>query len=124
MQLGFPFFSDMMMELPEDESIGKLVTSLDVSEEDLGTASNFSLASSGLKPQLDSIFSEVEKNLPEIDFDLFDVCIVVLKYSETCVKWPKKIEETKFLMINGSFMKVQSIAECSLGAFCNTFDLP
>ena len=68
----------MMMELPEDESIGKLVTSLDVSEEDLGTASNFSLASSGLKPQLDSIFSEVEKNLPEIDFDLSDVCIVVL----------------------------------------------
>ena len=24
---------------------------------------------------------------------------------------------------NGSLMKVKSIAECSLGAFCNTFDL-
>ena len=26
-------------------------------------------------------------------------------------------------MANGSLMKVESIAECSLGAFCNTFDL-
>ena len=26
-------------------------------------------------------------------------------------------------MTNGSLMKVKSIAECSLGAFCNTFDL-
>ena len=24
---------------------------------------------------------------------------------------------------NGSFMKVESIAECFFGAFCNTFDL-
>ena len=29
-----------------------------------------------------------------------------------------KIDKT-----NGSLMKVESIAECSLGAFCNTFDL-
>ena len=27
------------------------------------------------------------------------------------------------LKTNGSLMKVESIAECSLGAFCNTFDL-
>ena len=26
-------------------------------------------------------------------------------------------------MTNGSLMKVKNIAECSLGAFCNTFDL-
>ena len=26
-------------------------------------------------------------------------------------------------MTNGSLMKVESIAECCLGAFCNTFDL-
>ena len=26
-------------------------------------------------------------------------------------------------MTNGSLVKVKSIAECSLGAFCNTFDL-
>ena len=34
-----------------------------------------------------------------------------------------KIDKTKFLQTNGSLMKVDSIAECSLGAFCNTFDL-
>ena len=34
-----------------------------------------------------------------------------------------KINKTKVLMTNGSLMKVESIAECSLGAFYNTFDL-
>ena len=34
-----------------------------------------------------------------------------------------KINKTKMLKTNGSLMKVESIAECSLGAFCNTFDL-
>ena len=35
-----------------------------------------------------------------------------------------KIDKTlKVLKTNGSSMKVKSIAECSLGAFCNTFDL-
>ena len=34
-----------------------------------------------------------------------------------------KIDKTKVLMTNGSSMKDISIAECSLGAFCNTFDL-
>ena len=29
----------------------------------------------------------------------------------------------KVLKTNGSLMKVRSIAECSLGAFCITFDL-
>ena len=33
------------------------------------------------------------------------------------------IDKTKILMTNCSLMKVESIAECSLGAFCNTFDL-
>ena len=31
--------------------------------------------------------------------------------------------KTKDLKTNGSLMKVGSIAECSLGAFCNSFDL-
>ena len=31
-----------------------------------------------------------------------------------------KIDKTKILMTKGSLMKVESIAECSLGAFCNT----
>ena len=34
-----------------------------------------------------------------------------------------KIDQTKVLKTNGSLMKVESIAECSLEAFCNTFDL-
>ena len=33
------------------------------------------------------------------------------------------MDKTKVLMTNGSLMKVESIAEYSLGAFCNTFDL-
>ena len=34
-----------------------------------------------------------------------------------------KIDKTKILTTNDSLIKVESIAECSLGAFCNTFDL-
>ena len=34
-----------------------------------------------------------------------------------------KIDKTKVLMTSGSLMKVKSVAECSFGAFCNTFDL-
>ena len=34
-----------------------------------------------------------------------------------------KIDKTKVLKTNGSLMKVESVAECSLRAFCNTFDL-
>ena len=34
-----------------------------------------------------------------------------------------KIDKTKAVKTNGSLMKVESIAECSLGAFCNTFNL-
>ena len=34
-----------------------------------------------------------------------------------------KKDKTKVLKTNGSLMKVESIVECSLGAFCNTFDL-
>ena len=33
-----------------------------------------------------------------------------------------KIDKSKVLKTNGISMKVESIAECSLGAFCNTFD--
>ena len=36
-----------------------------------------------------------------------------------------KIDKAKVLKSNAtcSLMKVESIAECSIGAFCNTFDL-
>ena len=34
-----------------------------------------------------------------------------------------KIDKNKVLKTDGSLMHVESIAEWSLGAFCNTFDL-
>lgn len=37
--------------------------------------SNFPSAVNTLRPQIDKIFSEVQKNLPTIDFDLSDVSI-------------------------------------------------
>ena len=43
-------------------------------------------------------------------------------YSKTSVKRPPK-QRQKILMTNGSLMQVESIAECPLGAFCNTFDV-
>ena len=47
----------------------------------------------------------------------------VLKYSKTCFKRPLKKDKTKVLIANGSLMKVKSIADATIGAFCNTFDL-
>ena len=34
-------------------------------------------------------------------------------YSITCLKLPLKIDKTKVLVVNGSLMKVERIAECS-----------
>ena len=34
-----------------------------------------------------------------------------------------KLDKTKVLNTNGSLIKVESIVECSPGAFCNTIDL-
>ena len=48
----------------------------------------------------------------------------IFYYSKTCLKWSlKKKDKTKVFKTIRSLMKVGSIAECSLGAFCNTFDL-
>ena len=46
-----------------------------------------------------------------------------LLYSKTCLEGPLKNRKNKGLKDNGSLMKAKSIVECSLGAFCNTFDL-
>ena len=35
------------------------------------------------------------------------------QYSKTCLKQPLKKDKTKILIINGSLMKVKSIAKCS-----------
>ena len=62
----------------------------------------------------------VEKH---IDFYCTPKGTFSLLYSKTCLKRPLKNRQTKALTTNGSLMKVEGVAECSLGAFCNTFDL-
>ena len=52
-------------------------------------------------------------------FTLFDPIYTV----KPVLSGHSKIDKTKVFKKNGSLMKVESIAECSLGAFCNTFDL-
>ena len=37
------------------------------------------------------------------------------QYSKACLKQPLKKDKTKVLITNGSLMKVERIAECSLG---------
>ena len=55
---------------------------------------------------------------------LIDKCICYSIYTVKPVFSDySKIDKTKVFKTNGSFMKVESIAECSLGAVCNTFDL-
>ena len=44
-------------------------------------------------------------------------------YSKTCLKRPLQKKQNKGTKDNGSLMKVERSAECSLGALCNTFDL-
>ena len=43
-----------------------------------GTMDNSASTSNILKPQIDRIFSEVQKNLPNIDFDSSDVSKIVI----------------------------------------------
>ena len=50
-------------------------------------------------------------------------CNFSWSYSKTCLKRPLRTDKTKVLKTNGSLMKVESIAECSMSAFCNTFDM-
>ena len=45
-----------------------------------------------------------------------------LSYSKTCLQQQLKKTKKKVLTKDGSLMKAESIAECSLGAFYNTFD--
>ena len=52
---------------------------------------------------------------------VFLLCII--HTVKLALRGHSKIDKTKVLKTNGSLMKIKSIAECSLGAFCNTFDL-
>ena len=48
---------------------------------------------------------------------------IVGLYSKTCLKQPLKDIHNKGRLDKWALDVGQSIAECSLGAFCNTFDL-
>ena len=66
-----------------------------------------------------------------MDGDMIPVCLPCFKgdtITHTSTVIPvlsgnSKTDKTNILNTNGSLMKIESIAECSLGAFCNTFDL-
>ena len=65
-----------------------------------------------------------ESSLVRISIDISFISLKIALYSKTYMQnGHSKIDNTKILMTNGSLMKVKSIAECSLGAFCNTFDM-
>ena len=55
--------------------------------------------------------------------NLMDFTIQLYIQYKPSLSGHSKIDKTKVLKTNSSFMEVESIAECSLGAFCNTFDL-
>ena len=48
-------------------------------------------------------------------------CIMHIYTVKPVLSGHSKIDKTKVLETNVSLMKVESIAECSLGAFCNTW---
>ena len=54
----------------------------------------------------------------------FLVYLDLLKASvKPALRGHSKKDKTNVLKTNGTLMKVECIAECSFGAFCNTFDL-
>ena len=54
---------------------------------------------------------------------LGQVWYLIVSIPDLCTLTYFKRPFKKVLKKNGSLMKVESIAECSLRAFCNTFDL-
>ena len=66
-------------------------------------------------------------HLPKQDLFVCQNSIIAVKVKNTVkpvLSSHSKIDKTKVLKTDGSLMKVESTTECSLGAFCNTFDLP
>ena len=64
-------------------------------------------------------------------YEEFNSFHIYLKHSNTLLERPvkpvlsvhSKIDNTKVLKTGGSLVQIESIAECSTGAFCSTFDL-
>ena len=64
----------------------------------------------------------VTTHVPEVKHEV-DVVTTEEGTVKPVLSGHSKIDKTKVLKTNGSLMKVESIAKCSLGAFCNTFKL-
>ena len=63
------------------------------------------------------------KLIPVISFVSLSASKLVVATVKPVLSSHSKIDKSKVLKTNVSLMNVKSIAECSLGAFCNTFDL-
>ena len=63
---------------------------------------------------------ESQPQNPEFRNDLEDLQLCTVK---PVLSSNSKMDKTKALKTDGSLIQVESIAECSLGAFCNTFNL-
>ena len=63
---------------------------------------------------------ESQPQNPEFRNDLEDLQLCTVK---PVLSGNSKLDKTKALKTDGSLIQVKSIAECSLGAFCNTFNL-
>ena len=63
-----------------------------------------------------NILSSVVSNTVNVEFPIYST-VKPVKNGHL------KMDKTNVLTTNGSLMKIQSIAEHSLGAFCITFDL-
>ena len=64
------------------------------------------------------------KSLRKMNLSLHTLFYHKLSYTvESVLSGTLKNRQNKGLKDKGSLMKVESNAECSLGAFCNTFDL-
>ena len=63
---------------------------------------------------------ESQPQNPEFRNDLEDLQLCTVK---PVLSSNSKMDKTKALKTDGCLIQVESIAECSLGAFCNTFNL-
>ena len=70
------------------------------------------------------LVNEMAEKMIEINDEVLEAGVACLTGTvKPVLSGHSKIDKIKVLTTNGSLMEVESIAECSLGAFCNTFDL-
>ena len=67
---------------------------------------------------------EIQPKIPDFqELNSTPLVLQYLPYTKMCLKQPLTNRQNKGLEDKWSLMKVESIAECSKRAFCNTFDL-